>query len=197
MRSEFMQKFGRVTPAVQPVVLCYFYKDLTGDCSGSESLHQEEVDERVKQAIEMEDPNVVIDLRQLNSCSKTRYDTFWDECKKFLKEEVGTAVDDRRHSDVTHIANTISIRDFCDWVASRCPEGIAVPSVEWVRLQFWPKNHPHKSALHHTGKFKIRFRIQQRQWQKYYPDAHYAAGVLRYQREYAVRVMQQNVADEF
>ena len=45
-------------------------------------------------------------------------------------------------------------------------------------------------ALHHTGKFKIRFRIQQRQWQKYHPDAHYAAGVLRYQREYAVRVSQ-------
>ena len=86
----------------------------------------------------MEDPNVVIDLRQLNSCSKTRYDTFWDECKKFLKEEVGTAVDDRRHSDVTHIANTISISD---WVASRCPEGIAVPSVEWVWLQFCLASH--------------------------------------------------------
>ena len=45
MRSEFMRKFGRVTPAVQPAVLRYFYKDLTEDCSGSESFDQEEIDE--------------------------------------------------------------------------------------------------------------------------------------------------------
>jgi hypothetical protein len=95
----------------------------------SESLDQEEIDERVKQAIEMEDPDVVIDLRRLNSGSKTRYDTFWDECKKFLEEEVGTAVDDRRHSDVTHIAKAISIRDFRDQVASRCLEGILLSQV--------------------------------------------------------------------
>lgn len=132
MQSEFIHKFGCVTQGVQPAVLHYFYKDLTGDCSSSESLSQEELDERVKQAIEMEDPDVVIHLRRLNSGSKTHYGTFWDD----LEEDVGMAVDDRRHSDVIHIAKTISIRDFRVQVASRCREGTAVPSVECVQLQF-------------------------------------------------------------
>lgn len=90
----------------------------------------------MKQAIEMEDPDVVIHLRQLNSGSKTHYGTFWDECKKYLEEDVGIAVDDRRHSDVIHIAKAISIRDFSVQVASRCRESTAVPSVEFVQLQF-------------------------------------------------------------
>jgi len=64
MLSEFINKFGRVTPRVQPAVLRYFYRDLTGDCSSNESLSQEELDERMKQAIEMKDPHLVIDLGQ-------------------------------------------------------------------------------------------------------------------------------------
>lgn len=124
----------------------------------------------------------------MNSVSKTHYGTFWDECKKFLEEDVGIAVDDRRHSDDIHIAKAISIRDFPDQVASRCPESTAVPSVEWVPLQFWPKNHQRNSALHHTGRFKVCSKFQQRLWQKDHPDAHYAAGVFHYQCEYAVRV---------
>ena len=67
MRSEFIQKFGRITHEVKPAVLRYFYRDLTGDCSSSETLSQEEIDERVFEAIEMEDPDIVMDLRHLNS----------------------------------------------------------------------------------------------------------------------------------
>ena len=193
MRSEFIQKFGRITSAVKPAVLRYFYKDLTGDSSSSETLSQEQVDERVTQAIEMEDPDIILDLRKLNSGRKSQYDTFWEECTKFLQEEVGTAVDDRRHSDITHIATAISVRDFRDQVASKCPEGTCIPSVEWVRLQFWPKTPHSKRALHHTGRFKVRFRVQQRQFRKDHPDAHYAAGVFSYQREYAVSVKEHSM----
>ena len=40
----------------------------------------------MKQAIEMEDPHIVMDLRHLNSGMKAQYDGFWDECSKFLEE---------------------------------------------------------------------------------------------------------------
>ena len=36
-----------------------------------------------------------------------------------LKESVGTAVDDRRHTAITHIASAISICDFRDQIAAR------------------------------------------------------------------------------
>ena len=130
--------------------------------------------------IEMEYPDIVLDLRHLNSGRKSQYDAFWDECSKVLQEKIGTAVDDDHHSDVTHIATAISVRDFRDQVASNCPEGTSIPSVECVRLQFWPKSPHSKRALHHTGCFKVRFRVQQHQFRKDHPDAHYAAGVFRY-----------------
>ncbi len=185
MRKEFVNKFGTVS-SVKPAILRYFYQDLTGDFSGSETASQSELDGRVKQMFELEDPDIVTDLRHLNTGGQGQYDVFWEECSKFLEESVGTAVDDRRHTNVTHIATAISVRDFRDQVAERCPEGTKVPSVEWMRLQFWPKTPNSKTALHHTGRFKVRFRVQQRQWRKDHPDCHYAACIFRYEKQYAV-----------
>ena len=89
-------------------------------------------------------------------------------------------------TQVTHIATAISIRDLRDQVVARCPEGTAVPSVEWLRLQFWPKTPSTRSLLQYTSRFKVRFRVQQRQWRKEHPDANYTAGIFRYQKEYAI-----------
>ena len=59
------------------------------------------------------------DLRHLNSGAQSKYDDFWEECSKFLEQQVGTAVDDRRHTEVTHIATAISVRDLRDQVAAK------------------------------------------------------------------------------
>jgi len=158
----------------------------TGYRSSSDTTDQAKIDERVKQAIEMEDPHIVMDLRHLNSGMKAQYDEFWDECSKFLEESVSTAMDDRHHTTITHIASAISIRDFRDQVTARCPVDTKIPGVEWIRLQFWPKMPNSKRAIHHTGHFKVRFKVQQCQFRKEHPDSHYAAGVIRYLREYAV-----------
>ena len=32
---------------------------------------------------------------------------FWYECKNYLEEGLGTAVDDRRHGIVTHLAHAV------------------------------------------------------------------------------------------
>lgn len=45
------------------------------------------------------------------------------------------AVDDRQHSDITHIATAISVQDLRDQVAGKCAEGTPVPSVEWLHFQ--------------------------------------------------------------
>ena len=72
--------------------------------------------------LDMEDPDVVLDLRALNSDQKT---TFWDETEKYLREDVGLAAEERRHSDVTHMARVISVRDLLEQVSARCPPGMA------------------------------------------------------------------------
>lgn len=76
----------------------------------------------------MEDLDVVLDLRSLNTGHKSQYDVFWDECKKFLEEKVGTPVDDRRHDQVVHLAWAISAKDLLEQVKTRCPEGTKISS---------------------------------------------------------------------
>ena len=188
MRNLVMSKFGRVSSKVQPSVLQHFYRELTGDCTGGSNLTETEIDKRVSLVIDMEpdEPSTTFDLRSLNSStSHAKFDIFWNQCSTYLNETIGTAVDDRRHSEVVHLAHAISVRDLQDQVQKRCPEGTLVPSLEWIRLQFWPKLK-HILNMHYTGRLKIKFMIQKRQWRKEHCDSHYAAAIFRYLREMAI-----------
>ena len=134
--------------------------------------------------IDMEDPDIIPDLRHHSgNAGVSKYDAFWDACDKFLNEE--TATDDRRHGTITHMARAISIRDLRSQVEKMLLPNTPVPSIEWLRLQFWPKNKANGS-LQHTGRFKIKHMVQQRQLRQSHIDAHYAACIFRYIREYAI-----------
>ena len=109
------------------------------------------VDERIRLILDTQDPKIVGDLHQHNPGRPPKYEPFWEQCKQYLAEEVETPVDERRHGEVAHLAKALSARDLLEQVAKRCPEGVAVPSKQWLRLQFWPKNPSLKSSLQHTG----------------------------------------------
>ena len=110
MRAQLTSKYGRVMPCLKPALLCVMYKELAGNHSSSTNEHETEIDRRVQQLIEMEDPEIV-DLRKHNEGKKSQRDVFWDECRKYLQESVGVAVDDRRHGQITHLAQAISAND--------------------------------------------------------------------------------------
>ncbi len=129
--------------------------------------------------------DVIMDLRSLHSGQGTKYDVFWNECEKFLQENIGLAVEERRHSAVTHLARVVSVRDLLQQVTARCPESTPIPSRSWLSLQFWPKNVHAQSRIHYTGRFKVKYMVQARQFRKDHEDAHYAAAIFRYQRECA------------
>ena len=95
MRRSLMQRFGRVTANMKPAILRNLYCELTGDASAATNEHEAEIDERVQLLLDMEDRDIVLDLRALNTGQKSQYDVFWDECGKFLQEEIGTPVYDR------------------------------------------------------------------------------------------------------
>ena len=133
----------------------------TGDHSVPSNLTEAEVDERMQQLIDMEDPDVVVDLRHLNQGTFPKYNAFWTECAKLVNEDIGSAVDDQCHGEVTHLAHALSIRDLRDQVKANLPSDGPVPSIEWIRLQFWPKTPKARSSLQHTGRFKIHFMVQQ------------------------------------
>jgi hypothetical protein len=165
MRKAMFRKFGHISSGVKPSALRYFYRELTGmilnllhlfiiymynlgDCAAPSTTDESTIDKRIQALIDMEDPDIVADLRSLNGSHSSRFDIFWDHCQRYLNEQFESAVDDRRHGNVTHLARAISIRDFISQVKSLCPEGTDIPSKEWVRLQFWPKTPSAKVSLH-------------------------------------------------
>ena len=111
MRKTAFRKFGRITPGMSPANFHYMYKELKGDYSTSCNLDQSEIEKRVKLAIDMEDPDVNVDLRHLNSGHKCLYDPFWLACSKFFQENIGQPVHNRRHQQVTHLATAMSVPD--------------------------------------------------------------------------------------
>ena len=94
---------------------------------------------------------------------------------------------ERRHSQITHLARVISVRDLLQQVSARSPPSTPIPSRSLLSLQFWPKNVHSQSKVHYTGRFKVKYMVQARQSRKDHEDAHYAAAIFRHQRECAVK----------
>lgn len=106
--------------------------------------------------------------------------TFFNEVEKFINEYELKAVDDRRHGLVSHLAVAMSIAGLRNQIVSRLPQSSAIPSVEWLRLQFMPKNPALAFASQYTGRFPLKHRIQSRQFKAFHIDAHYAAALQKY-----------------
>ena len=98
-----------------------------------------------------------------------------------------SAVHERRHGEVTYMAKAISVRDLIQEVAKMCP-GEPLPSEQWVRLQFCPKNPRPKTASQYRSQFNVKMMVQKRQFRHKHVDAHYCAAIFRYMREYALLV---------
>ena len=110
MRQEFVQCFGRFTHD-KPALLREMYRRLTGDSSSSANATEAEVNERVSQLLDLEDPNLIWDLRVNNQGRLEKYEAFLEKCKKYIDNHVETALDDCRYDTVgmdsevvTHLA---------------------------------------------------------------------------------------------
>ena len=161
MRNILFTKFGRISHRVKPYILRYLYSELSGDCCAADTA---EIDDRVYQIIELEDPDIA-DMRTLNSStSHAKFNRFWNECEAVLNEEIGVTVNDCCHTEVTHLASAISVRDLWECVKQRLPTDTPIPSQEWLHLKFWSKTKHAIKTLHYTGRLKVQFMIQQRQF---------------------------------
>ena len=115
---------------------------------------EEELDERLREALEMEDQDLMVDLRELNKGHSDMFAVFWEKMNVYLNES--SAVHERRHGEVTYMAKAVSVRDLIQEVAKMCP-GEPVPSEQWVRLQFCPRNPRAKTASQYRSQFKVKW----------------------------------------
>ena len=197
MRSEFIYSFGRVT-GVKSAILREAYKRLTGDSSAASYESEEIVDKRVRDMLDMEDPDLIWDLRVNNQGRPEEFSAYLEECKKYIDGVAQTAVDDRRHDDVqtendgsheviTHLDMALSVPALHKDVVTHLPEETAIPSQQWWRLQFWPRRTSSAVSRYFIGKLKLKFMVQARQFRKEHIDSHYASALFRYEKEFALK----------
>lgn len=192
MRRDFLMKYNRLAK-IPKFVLRNIYRTLLNDGTSAACSAEAQVDERVAQAvIDLDDPEIVLDLRQMNGkVQSSLFDVFWDELQAYL-DEINLAVDERRHGDTLHMPFATSLRHLHELITDRlhqkfpdeCPP---VPSLEWLRLQFWPCKQYTAMALRYTGRFRVKFAVQVRQLHRDHQDSHYVSALLQYVKSFAVR----------
>lgn len=77
-----------------------------------------------------------------------------------------------------------------------CPEGTLIPSQQWVRLQFCPKNSRKKAAAQFCSRLPIKMMVQKCQFRQHHIDSHYSAAIFRYLHEYAVMFRESSLHGE-
>ena len=82
-----------------------------------------------------------------------------------------------------YIPVAISVSHLREVISSRLREKsieVPIPSVKWIRLQFWPRNPYATTVLRNTGRFDVKFAVQCCQLRREHPDSKYVAVILRY-----------------
>ena len=169
MRREVMNIFGRICNP-KPCFLHEIYKRLTGDASASRTADEAEIDMRVHLAMDGEDIGIMVDLQEMNEGRPEKFSAFWEECKSYLYNVTEVAVQERRHGDIDYLASALSAPDLLREVTKRCPENTAIPSEAWLRYQFWPADPSKRSASQYTGKLKVKYMVQSRQFRQFDPS---------------------------
>ncbi len=176
MKKDFQKSFVNIQKVTKQMIRT-MYKLATGDDSAAINRSTAEVDERMWYSIIMGDPEIIVDLRYFNE-RKEIYQVFWEQLGLYLDNRV--APNERRHGEIGYSAIAMSVRDLVAEVKKTCPPDTSIPSENWVRFQFWPKNPFAKIALQYTGRFAVKYKVQVRQLRQSHPDAHYAGTISTY-----------------
>ena len=194
MKQHFIETIGKIT-SDKPMVLREIFRRLTGDSSADRNQYEKEISDRIREALDGEDDTLIWDLRINNSGRPEQYIPFLEECQKYIESKVQTVVQERRHAPlsdgevVTYMATALNARTLYEAVVKQCPEGVAIPSQQWLKWQFWPRHAGKLSAKRYTGRIKIRYMVQSRQFRKNHVDSYYASALWGYQKEFAIKAL--------
>ena len=134
--------------------------------------------------MEMEDPDIICDLRHLNKgCPGDTFKLFFEKLENLVSSITAA---DNRHRGIAHMSEFISTRDLIEQVKKDLPEGTPIPSETPVTFAFAPPNIHAKSPQYYTGKINLKHAIQ-RQLRAFHTDAHYCNALFRYMKEMAIK----------
>lgn len=114
VKKAFIRKASQLN--IKPMCARVLYQLATEDASASENEATREVDARLMEYIRTEDPDIVLDLRSLRTNPEV-YEEFFNLAAATIEDTIGTAVDDRRHAAIVHMASAISGAELYRYVA--------------------------------------------------------------------------------
>jgi hypothetical protein len=157
-KREFLNSFGFVA---DPFAMRGIFRELTRDQSAASSMSEREIDKRFNYAVLSEDPGILVDLRHTSpERKKDSFRPFFVECEQYLQEDIGVAVQERRHGQMLYLAKAVSIKDLHSRVKERMPEGANIPSVKWLRYQFQPLNPKANTSKYYKGNINVKMMVQ-------------------------------------
>ncbi|WAR27915.1 hypothetical protein MAR_013619 [Mya arenaria] len=171
MQKDFVDRYSSFA---KPVVLRNMFQFLT-ECEYSPQNETEsEIDLRLcEYLLQNNETELIIDLRKNNGRPLSKeFDQFWSALDNYLTEK--SVVHERRQSDVNYMPFAMSVEDLQTEIANRLPQGSKIPSVSWMKLNFYPRNPYKNSAINYTGKFKVKFKVQQRLLRATHEDSDFA-----------------------
>lgn len=193
MKRDYLNTYYYATGADKSL-LRNIFKVLTRDEACAKNPTEAEVDERVMRFLvdsDVMEDEIVHDLRRLNgNPNSTQFDVFWDEVQAYFNE-VSTAVNDRRHGKSNYyLPFALSIEDLRDTIKKRIEAGVhrgaPIPSAEWLRLQFCPLNPYARQAIQYTGRFQLKFKVQQRLIRKEHVDSKFGTVQYNLMKQFAL-----------
>ena len=185
MQKDFINTYART--GMKPMVLRNIYKILTGFEFAPESEVQSAVDRRVCDfLLSSDDAELIMDLRSnIGVFRDSKYDDFWNGLEKLLDSV--SAAHERRQGQISYLPFAISVEDLRQRVLDTLPDGTPAPSTSWLRLQFYPSNCYRMTAMNYTGKFNVRYKVQQRLLRSQHEDARYCLMIFHYLKTLAVK----------
>jgi len=78
MRINYLRTCDLLLLKAKPSSLRAIYQMLTGDTSAAEITNEAKIDECVRNALDLSDPEITIDLREHNNGRLSKYDIFWE-----------------------------------------------------------------------------------------------------------------------
>ena len=189
MRRDFIETYHKKCQ-IQPVILRNMFTFLTNFEHTPNSSKEGEIDERlIKFLIESDECEVIYDLRSCNGRpNDPKFEPFWEGLEKLIEEK--SVVHERRHNDHQYLPFAMSVDDLRNQVEEKLPPGTPIPSTSWIRLNFQPKNPFDKSAKNYTGKFNLRYAVQQRILRVQHVDGEYCRQQFYLLKAFAVKFRQ-------
>lgn len=184
MQKDFVVRYNMFA---KPVVLRNMFQYLTEFECTPENMAEADIDLRFCETLlHSEDTELIFDLRKNNGRPLTKeFDAFWTELDKYLTEK--SVVHERRHNDINYMPFAMSVEDLRDIIKERLPNDSKVPSVSWLKLNFCPSNPYKNSAKNYTGRFKVKFKVQQRLLRAQHEDSEFGRNQFSHLKEFSCK----------